>query len=113
MKKLFYIVLVLALSACDKEALPGLSERIEGVWRSDEPPFWTITASDGYLTQRIVSEGYCLEYAYSTDGDTLTLTSFSGDQTRRQVWRFLGDDRAEVTEIGHDVPVMILKKLSE
>lgn len=105
---LFFLFVAL-LASCTKA--PADVEP-SGVWRSTAPPYWTIYVSDGYYRQSIVSEAYTLEYAYRTDGDTLTLTPFQGNPVRRQVWRIAGQT-ATVEEIGQEVPVMELNKLSE
>ena len=106
-----FTALCLFLAACRKDPAPL---PIEGVWQSDAPPFWTVYFSDGYSWFRIIPEGYCLEYAYRIDGDTVFLTPLSNPDNgqRKQVWSIDGQT-ATVVEFGQDVPEMELKRLSE
>ena len=101
-------VLCLLFAACRKDPAPIA---VEGVWQSDAPPFWTVYFSDGYSWFRIIPEGYCLEYSYRIDRDTVFLTPLQNPNSgkRKQVWTVEGQT-ATVREVGQD---MTLNRLSE
>lgn len=85
--KYAFLLSILFLSACQKEAEPTLSERIEGVWIQEFSPHSIYSFSDGLCIQRVNASGkevYRNEYAYTCQGDTMRLTDLESGS--KQVW---------------------------
>lgn len=93
----------------DKEPMPTACEQIEGVWRGVDYPKNVYSFSDGTAWTKFVSFGVIIshiDYAYTCDGDTLTIVNIVSGARSQMIASFPTDSTAC---LGDKVQIQIVR----
>lgn len=98
--KYAFLLSILLLSACQKEAEPNLEDKIRGTWQQTFSPHSIYWFCDGMATQRVIAAGdkvYRNDFTYTADADTLFLTDVVENTVQRWIVSFPTDSTARVS----------------